>query len=292
MSVADHELPSNWGRWGTTDKLGTLNLIDDAARARAVAEVRTGQHVSLARPIVPVSLSTGRGPVGTPAMMPAAVLQTVNFTGTHPMAITDTLIVNVHHAASTHLDALAHMPVNGQVYPGVPVDEAVTPAGVQHGSADPFGAGILTRGVLLDLAPGGRLEEDRRIGADDLERAVAAACLTMQAGDAVVVRGGWDTNVPFSQPVPGLDLSAVRWLHEHGVSVYLGDVGDARPPAFPLPLHQVALARLGIPLVDATAVDDLAVVCRGQQRYSFMLVLAPPAVTGTTGLPVNPIAIF
>lgn len=59
--------------------------------------------------------------------MPAAVLQTVNFTGTHPMAMTDTLIVNVHHAASTHLDALAHMPVDGQVYPGVSVDDAVTP---------------------------------------------------------------------------------------------------------------------------------------------------------------------
>ena len=292
MSVTDHELPSNWGRWGETDQLGTLNLIDDAARARAVAEVRTGQHVSLARRIVPVSLSTGRGPVGSPAMMPAAVLQTVNFTGTDPMAMTDTLIVNVHHAGSTHLDALAHMPVDGQIYPGVPVGEAVTPSGVQHGSADPFGTGILTRGVLLDPAPGDHLEEDRRIGADDLERAVAATGLTVEVGDAVVVRGGWDPNVPLSQPIPGVDLSAVQWLHQHGVSVYLGDVGDARPLTIPLPLHQVALARLGIPLVDATAVDDLSSVCSSQQRYSFMLVLAPPAVTGTTGLPVNPIAIF
>lgn len=121
---------------------------------------------------------------------------------------------------------------------------------------------------------------------------MAAAGITVESGDAVVVRGGWDTNVPLSQPVPGVDLSAVQWLHEHEVSVYLGDVGDARPPALPLPLHQVALARLGLALVDATAVDDLAVVCLRQQRYSFMLLLAPPAVTGTTGLPVNPIAIF
>ncbi|MEK8169796.1 hypothetical protein NKH77_08240 [Streptomyces sp. M19] len=31
----ERELPSNWGRWGADDELGTLNLITDEARARA-----------------------------------------------------------------------------------------------------------------------------------------------------------------------------------------------------------------------------------------------------------------
>jgi hypothetical protein len=35
---------------------------------------------------------------------------------------------------------------------GVPLGDAVTSGGVRHGSGDVFGAGILTRGVLLDLA--------------------------------------------------------------------------------------------------------------------------------------------
>lgn len=112
----------------------------------------------------------------------------------------------------------------------------------------------------------------------------------LHSGDAVVVRGGWDTDQPFSQPVPG--LSPVGWLHDREVSLSLGNIGDARPWAPPLPMHQVALARLGMPLIDATAVDELADVCRAEQRYSFMLVVAPPRISGATGLIVNPIAIF
>ena len=45
------DLPTNWGRWGERDERGTLNLITDEVRGRAVAEARTGRTVSLARPI-------------------------------------------------------------------------------------------------------------------------------------------------------------------------------------------------------------------------------------------------
>ena len=42
---------SNWGRWGPDDQLGTLNLIDRAARLRGVASVRDGDAFSLALPL-------------------------------------------------------------------------------------------------------------------------------------------------------------------------------------------------------------------------------------------------
>ena len=32
------DLPANWGRWGERDERGTLNLITDEVRARAVAD--------------------------------------------------------------------------------------------------------------------------------------------------------------------------------------------------------------------------------------------------------------
>ena len=57
-------------------------------------------------------------------------------------------------------------------------------------------------------------------------------------------------------------------------------------------MHQVALARLGLPLVDAANLDELGQVCATLRRSSFLLVLAPPRITQTTGLAVNPIAIF
>ena len=38
---------SNWGRWGPSDQLGTLNLITPAKRKQAAALVREGRSVSL-----------------------------------------------------------------------------------------------------------------------------------------------------------------------------------------------------------------------------------------------------
>ena len=287
------DVPSNWGRWGDRDEIGALNLIDDSARARAAAEVRDGTSVSLARATAPTPLTTGLAPVGTPAIAPAPVMRVVNFNGVRPVALTDSLLVNTHNAGLTHLDALSHIAVGDQVYPGVPLHEAITPTGVRHASADHAARGIVTRGILLDLAPGqARLDASHLVTADDLDAALDRTGTSMQAGDAIVVRAGWDVNQPMSQPVPGLDLSAVRWLDAHGAALYIGDVGDARPPSFPLPMHQVALARLGLPLIDAAELDDLAATCAALQRWSFMLVVAPPRITGTTGLPVNPIAIF
>ena len=287
------DTPTNWGRWGAEDQLGTLNLIDAAATARAAAEVREGRHVSLARPVTPVPLTTGAGPLGSPATMPAGVMQAVNFNGFEPLAVTDTLVVNTHNATLTHLDAFVHIPVGGEVYPGVPVKDAMTTTGAVHGSADVYGAGIVTRAVLLDLAPGGgSLPAETSVGESELDAALERAGAELHPGDAVAVRAGWDPNQPIGHPVPGLDLSAARWMHRHGVSVYLGDVGDQRPPRFPMAVHQVVMARLGLPLVDAAVLDDLAEVCASLDRWSFMLVLAPPRITRTTGLLVNPLAIF
>src|SRR5262245_59108005 len=42
---------SNWGRWGASDELGTLNLITDAKRKQAATLVKVGQAVGLAHEI-------------------------------------------------------------------------------------------------------------------------------------------------------------------------------------------------------------------------------------------------
>ncbi|MDQ2795617.1 MAG: cyclase family protein, partial [Actinomycetota bacterium] len=51
---ASVDLPTNWGRWGDDDELGTLNHITDEARARGARTVRTGRSVSLAHPVSPI----------------------------------------------------------------------------------------------------------------------------------------------------------------------------------------------------------------------------------------------
>ncbi|WP_218920430.1 hypothetical protein [Lentzea guizhouensis] len=42
MDTSPADFPSNWGRWGDADQLGTVNLITAEARARGAAQVRTG----------------------------------------------------------------------------------------------------------------------------------------------------------------------------------------------------------------------------------------------------------
>ncbi|HEY2063758.1 MAG TPA: cyclase family protein [Amycolatopsis sp.] len=284
------ELPSNWGRWGEDDERGTLNLITDEVRARAAAEVRTGQSVSLAQPIEPVTLLGG--PFSPETTDGSPVFQMLSHTGTAQVSA-DLMLVTNHHPRSTHLDALSHQTFEGKAYPGRPMAECVTPVGVRFGSTAGFASGIVTRGVLLDLAVDGPLPTDHVVSPQDLEAAEEREGVHLESGDALVIRGG--RLLRLNQPIPGLSVDSVRWMHARGVSLYVGDIGDAHPPQVPgapSPLHTVALARMGMPLLDAAQVEDLAVLCAELGRYSFLLSVAPPRILGLTGVPVNPIAIF
>lgn len=293
MGAPDTEAaPSNWGRWGLDDELGTLNFITDGVRARAVAEARTGRVVSLAVPIAPVPLGGAFASGGH--AMPPAVTQTLTFTGTASVAFTDMLTINVHHHHSTHVDALAHVNCDGMVYPGLPADEVITGGTVRQSSSTPFTAGVLTRGVLLDLAPGGALGADHRVTAEDLDEAERHSRVRVESGDALVLRGGWTLSPQTAAEMPILTLDAVKWLGDHEVSLFASDVGD-KPPTVPggsAVVHKIALGRLGMPLVDGPRLDELGRVCRELGRHSFLFVLGTIPVTGATGLPVTPLAIF
>ncbi|MEU6841670.1 cyclase family protein [Streptomyces sp. NPDC046716] len=155
-----------------------------AARSRAAAEVHDATSVSLARQTIPPPLNTGLAPVGSPATAPAPVMQVVNFNGARPMALTDSMLINTHNAGLTHIDALSHIPVGDKVYPGVPIQDAVTPTGVRHASADHAAKGIVTRGILLDLAPDhGSLDADHRVSGTDLDAALDRAGTSVHPGD-------------------------------------------------------------------------------------------------------------
>ncbi|GGP53439.1 cyclase family protein [Saccharothrix coeruleofusca] len=287
------DLPDNWGRWGEDDELGTLNLITGEARARGAAEVRTGRAVSLAQPVRPRPLVSG--PFAPSSQEVSAVQQVMAYTGSPAPATADVMLVANHHLGSTHIDALAHIHRDGLVYPGRSLAESVTLAGVHHGSTTAFAAGITTRGVLVDLAADGPLQPGHAVTSRDFEAAEERQGVRLEPGDALVVRCGWSAAPDPERPMPGMSLDAVRWMHGRGVSLYVGDIGDAHPaldPACPLPLHGVALPLMGMPLVDGAAVDELAAVCAELRRYSFLLVVAPPRIHGLTGVPVNPIALF
>ena len=59
-----------------------------------------------------------------------------------------------------------------------------------------------------------------------------------------------------------------------------------------MPIHMIALAAMGLHLLDNLALETLARVCQALDRWTFQLVLAPLRIEGGTGSPLNPIAVF
>jgi kynurenine formamidase len=58
------------------------------------------------------------------------------------------------------------------------------------------------------------------------------------------------------------------------------------------PIHVLALNAMGVHLLDYLQFEDLAERCESEERWEFLFVGAPLRITGGTGSPLNPIAIF
>jgi kynurenine formamidase len=158
---------------------------------------------------------------------------------------------------------------------------------------------IVTRGVLLDLVRlnGAPLGPRASIGRTDLIRAAAAAGVTIETGDAVLIRTGWQeaqagsSDISFDEE-PGIDVEAALWLAEAGVAVVGADNFAIEAIPFPagtvFPVHQRLIRDFGIPLLEGLVLQPLAEHRRGQ----FLLVAAPLPVVGGTGSPLAPVAVM
>ena len=146
------EPPTNWGRCSPEDERGTLNLISDEVRASAVAEARSGRTVSLSRPLTTTPLRAGPTP-GVPATSTSA-LQVAMHTGPGPGAMAELLILVPHAPDVTHFDSPPKPSSTGGSSRGGRSRTAGM-GGLRHGSTAIFADEVITRGALLDLAPGG-----------------------------------------------------------------------------------------------------------------------------------------
>jgi kynurenine formamidase len=297
------EATKNWSRWGAEDEAGALNFITPARRKAAAALVRDGVAVSCAREL-PVEPSVENPHPAQHHMLAAGDVAESLVPGVG--ATMDYIGVAFHGMATSHIDALCHIAVEGKLYNGYSVHE-VKSNGARRGSIMVARDGISGRGVLLDLPRlrgASWLEPGDAILPDELERAEAAAGLRVGEGDLLLIatgrdarraaRGPWSPNV---EGLAGLDARCVPWLHERRIAVLGSDgVSDRLPasgiPGWPLPLHQCCLVAMGVHLLDNLALAELAAACAQRQRWEFLLTVAPLRVAGGTGSPVNPIALF
>lgn len=288
------EANSNWGRWGEDDQRGAINLITPEKRLQAAQTVQEGIAVSLSRP-----LATAPGPSN-----PQPVQHFVRWfdrPGGTGGGAGEYLGLHVHGYQNTHIDALCHGWGPRGMWNGRPPAGVLGPRGTTWGGIDQWQDGIVTRGVLLDVARHrgvAFVPVDSPVEAEELAEVATAQDVEVQPGDALLVHsgrealeaGGWN---PETDPHPGLSVSTLRYFRERDVAMLLWDLMDAQPGRFEWPLvPHAALHELGIALVDNCALGRLAALCADRQRYEFQLIVAPLQLQGGTGSPVNPLAIL
>jgi len=122
-------------------------------------------------------------------------------------------------------------------------------------------------------------------------------------GDILLIRTGYygrrltqGPRSPLKDGSPAAHVACAPWFRERGVAMLGTDThNDVSPLPYPRlgnALHIVSLVAMGLWLIDNGNLEELAAACRLRGRWEFMLTLAPLRLQGTTGSPVNPIALF
>lgn len=287
---------SNAGRWGTQDQLGTLNLITAAKRRAAAQSVRDGVPVSLANDLV-------AGPDPN-AFLPFRLRVAVNRLDSTTMAAIDSMALLAHGYAFSHIDALSHFAVRDRLYNDVPRDQ-LAPEGARSLGVEAMRAGIVTRGVIVDIPRLKRLDylpPGTAVTIADLEAWERQHRIRIERGDVVLIRTGraarseamgpWRVSDDASGPHPSVAL----WLKERGVAALGSDVANEASPSVvsgvATPMHLLAIVSMGMPLMDNLNLEDVAREAVARSRPTFQFIAAPLRIRGGTGSPVNPLAVF
>jgi kynurenine formamidase len=296
----------NWGRWGPEDEVGTLNLIDDAARRRGAAAVVSGKAFGLGLPLSEaegIQLGFVEGRVN-PSRTMVQVNQPVNADEPDWVCFSEDVLTMATQCA-THWDALAHASYGGVIYNGYPAS-TISVDGAARCGIHRLGA-VVSRGVLLDVARAlGRdvLEPGYPIMPDDLDLAVELAGVELEPGDIVLVRTGQMIHlaperrdlVAYTWPSPGLTIETAEWFHRSDVAAVATDtlVFEVYPSQHDdayLPVHLLHLVEMGLTQGQNWVLDPLASDCAEDGRYTFLLDATPLPLTQGLGTPLNPVAL-
>jgi kynurenine formamidase len=307
------ETLSNWGRWGEADELGTLNLITPEKRRRAAELVREGITISCAHPITYTPSADLPNPPRR--FMLGSAEGHAHAAG--PMGTaSDAFLIAPHGFGITHLDALAHFFWRGKMYNGRPAHSVTARDGAAYSSIEVVDGGVMSRGVMLDIAAlkgVAWLEPGTPVHLEDLDAAEARQRVTVEPGDVLFVRTGYPAyratkgaedasgGIPgaassYAVRRPGLQYDCLPFLHERGVAMLGSDTANDVMPRAPAPpglsIHTVGIVAMGLWLIDNCNHEELAAACARLQRWEFLVSVAPLKLRSATGCPVSPLALL
>jgi kynurenine formamidase len=206
--------------------------------------------------------------------------------------------------SSSHIDSLRHIGHPARGFYGGRAKEDITAStdalGIHHYAQ----AGIVGRGVLLDVdrhlaAQGTPLElnDPTAFDGDLLDAVAAAQGVELAPGDILLLHTGWAAR--YLALTTGERIALVA-ADNTGVERSPAQQSDFFDPAQPPPergpnhngmIHRPLIALLGMALGELWALDDLAADCAEDRRYEFLLVASPLNLVGGAGSPCNAIAI-
>jgi kynurenine formamidase len=214
-----------------------------------------------------------------------------------------------HGDCHTHIDAPNHVAWKGRLYNGRSAT-TLTSAGSAWGAVTAYETGLVGRGVLLDAAAHRGvdwLEPGDAVDRAELEAIERAQGVRVGEGDILVFRtghharrltlGAWSNAAPpEGEGKAGLHVDAVPWMRERRIAAFLPDGDGETVPSnvegVPYPIHPLQMTAMGMCIADSLQLEDLAVACREEGRWEFLVVGLPLRLPGATGSPWNPIAIF
>jgi kynurenine formamidase len=277
--------------------MGAAALIDTAARLRGVAAVSEGRSVSLSRTI-------GSSSAPTPEDRPSAYsLEATQRREGRLVVARDRLVVDNHGMVNTHIDGLNHFGFDGTWHGGAPADPDAEDG---PSIADWADAGLMTRGVLLDI-PAVRgtpwVAGGEPVGAEDLDAAVKLAGVDPAPGDALLLYMGRDAYEAAGNDYgivgdesgkrPGIGPDGVRWVAEHRPSILAWDLmeasGEGEGSHY---LGHLLIWATGLVVIDNCDHSAARDLLAGRTPKAGLLSVAPLKLPRATGCLVNPLLLI
>ena len=280
-------------RWGAGDQRGSANHMNPASVLRATRLIRTGEIFELAHVL------SGSMPFFGTRRFDLHTKRTFMNPPSNRRGSNEEIVISEIGHVGTQFDGFAHQTIGSSLYNCFSIDEVSTRNGFSKLGVENVGM-LMTRGVLIDVAALKRVDvlpDAYEITAEDLQQALARQKLSIQPGDAVVVRTGWSTfwgkdNARYVKSNPGIGVGAAQWLASQNPMLVGSDNWSVEVAPNPdsnlsLPVHQVMLVVNGIHLLENLRLDGLAAA--GVQEFA--LVVQPLKIGGGTGSTVAPVAI-
>ena len=304
------DAPSNWGKWGPDDEVGSLNYLGPEQVIAAAKLVTSGKTFTLQRLI-----GDPKGDPVWPGRTPAErtqILDESNWDGDDGPAYPGGLHyaddkISAFLQGSTQYDGLGHVWFGGQIWNGY--DARTTIGGLEKASVEPLAQrGIVGRAVLLDMARfrgKDNLDPAETFTHEDLLACAAAQGVTISKRDILIIRTNFiklffDLGDKFYEGFcePGLVYSPelVQWFQDMEIPNLVTDTIANEVTFDPnngvaLVLHNALMRNLGVTLTEIADLELLAADCVEDGKYEFLYVAAPLKVAKGSGSPVNPVVI-